>query len=97
MKPTNNDFVTSRMVSKTSFFFRAHVLAVVFVSCCQAFGSVLRETAAAAGAPEGEQLERQMAADIKAKNWNAVEPESPMDFSPFTRGLGYRIGCKTRA
>jgi len=31
------------------------------------------ETPTAAGASDGEKLERQMAADIKAKNWNAVE------------------------
>jgi hypothetical protein len=31
------------------------------------------ETPTAAGASEGEKLERQMAADIRAKNWKAVE------------------------
>ena len=31
------------------------------------------ESSPGAGASEGEKLERQMAADIKAKNWSAVE------------------------
>jgi hypothetical protein len=32
-----------------------------------------QETPSAVGAPDGEKLERQMADDIKAKNWSAVE------------------------
>ena len=73
MKPTSNDFVTSGVVSKNSFSFKPHVLAVVFCFMLSGFWLRAEERSAAAGAPEGEQLERQMAADIKAKNWTAVE------------------------
>ena len=46
--------------------------------CCSCFHVVGRlpprgGDPAAPGASEGEKLERQMAADIKAKNWKAVE------------------------
>src|SRR6476659_877567 len=73
MKPTNNRFVTDRATSKTPFLFSAHVLAVVFCSILSAVCLRAEETPAAPGASEGEKLERQMATDIKAKNWNAVE------------------------
>src|SRR5690349_2053615 len=54
------------------------------VTVCRGLGVVLclslaiacldaRETPSASGAPDGEKLERQMADDIKAKNWTAVE------------------------
>src|SRR6476660_4331643 len=73
MKPTNNRFVTDRVASKTPFLFSAHDLAVVFCFILSAVCLRAEETPAAPGASEGEKLERQMAADIKAKNWNAVE------------------------
>src|SRR5205809_3829361 len=73
MKSTNNEFVTSHVVSKTPFIFSAHVLAVIFCFVLSAVWLRAEEPSVAAGASEGEKLERQMAADIKAKNWNAVE------------------------
>jgi hypothetical protein len=73
MKSTRNEFVTSHVASKTSFLFSAHGLAVVCFSVLSAVSLGADETSAAAGASEGEKLEREMAADIKAKNWNAVE------------------------
>ena len=73
MKTINNEFVTSRVASKTSFLFSAQVLAVVFCFILSAFCVRAEKTTAAAEPSEGEKLERQMAADIKAKNWDAVE------------------------
>jgi len=73
MKATNNQFVTNCVASKTPFSFSAHVSAVVFCFILSAVWLRAEETPAAAGASDGGKLERQMAADIKAKNWNAVE------------------------
>jgi Domain of unknown function (DUF4440) len=73
MKPTNNQLVPGPVTSKTPFPFRAHALVVVFCWTLSAVCLRAEETPAAAGASEGEKLERQMAGDIKAKNWNAVE------------------------
>jgi Domain of unknown function (DUF4440) len=73
MKPINNQFVTGRVPSKTPFSFTARVLAVVFCFILSGVWLRAEETTAAAKASEGETLEREMAADIKAKNWNAVE------------------------
>jgi hypothetical protein len=73
MKPTNKQFVAGRVDSKTRMLFRAHDLAVVLSFILSAVCLCAGETPAAPGASEGEKLERQMAADIKAKNWNAVE------------------------
>jgi hypothetical protein len=62
MKPINNQLVTVR-------------LKLVLVLCLGLSVVCLgaQETPPAIGASDGEKLERQMAADIKAKNWNAVE------------------------
>ena len=73
MKPTNNQFVPGRVASKIPFLFSAHDLAVVLCFILSAVCLRGEEIPAAPGASEGEKLERQMAADIKAKNWNAVE------------------------
>jgi len=73
MKSTRNEFVTSHMTSKTLFLFGAHVSAVVFCFVLSAVSLRAEETSSSLGASEGEKLERQMAADIKAKNWTAVE------------------------
>jgi len=62
MKAINNKFVTVRL---KLVFLLCLSLSVVCVSA--------QETPPAAGVSEGEKLERQMAADIKAKNWRAVE------------------------
>src|SRR5947208_13840546 len=74
MKSTHNEFASSHVTSKTSFLFSARVLAFLFF-CFFLSAVSLRaeETSSSLGASEGEKLERQMAADIKAKNWNAVE------------------------
>ena len=73
MKPTSNQFVPDLVGSKTPFLFSAHDLAVVFCFILSVVCLRAEETPAAPGASAGEKLERQMSADIKAKNWNAVE------------------------
>jgi hypothetical protein len=73
MKPTNNQFVAGRMASKTRTLFRAHDLVVILSFVLSAVCLRAEETPVAPGASQGETLEREMAADIKAKNWNAVE------------------------
>ena len=73
MKPTDNQFFTGRMESKARILFRAHDLAVVLSFVLSAVCLRAEETPAPPTASEGEKLERRMAADIKAKNWNAVE------------------------
>ena len=45
----------------------------------------VQETPAAAGASEGEKMERQMWADFKAKEWKVVESKSPKVFNLFIR------------
>jgi len=73
MKPTNNRFVASGAASKIPFLFSANYSAVVLCFILSAVCLRAEETPAAPGASQGEKLERQMAADIKAKNWKAVE------------------------
>jgi len=86
MKPTNSQFVPGRMASKTPFLFSAHDLAVVLVFMLSAVYLRAEETPAAPGASEGEKLERQMAADIKAKNWKAVESRIADGFQSVRHG-----------
>ena len=62
MKPINNQLVSLRL--KLAFIFCLSLSVV----CLGA-----QETPSAVGASHGEKLEREMANDIKAKNWNAVE------------------------
>src|SRR6266487_2794963 len=73
MKPTNHQFLPGRVSPKVPFLFNAHDLAVVFCFILSAVCLRAEETPTAPGASQGEKLEREMAADIKAKNWNAVE------------------------
>ena len=73
MKPTNNQFVAGRVASRIPSLFSAHYLAVVPSFILSAVSLRAEETSAEPGASAREKLERQMAADIKAKNWNAVE------------------------
>jgi uncharacterized protein DUF4440 len=72
MKPTNNQFVSGRVASKVPFF-SAHGLAVVLSFVLSGVYLSAEETPVTPSASEGEKLEREMAADIKAKNWKAVE------------------------
>jgi hypothetical protein len=73
MNSTDNEFVTTHVSAKTLFFFTGHVLTIIFCFILSAVSLRGEEGSSAATASEGEKLERQMAADIKAKNWNAVE------------------------
>jgi uncharacterized protein DUF4440 len=56
---------------KDLFFVRSFVVSIAAVFILS--GVHAHAEAGATGPSEGEKLERQMAADIKAKNWNAVE------------------------
>jgi Domain of unknown function (DUF4440) len=53
--------------------FSALIFWLLFCLILSAVSLRAQETSSPAGASEGEKLERQMAADIKAKNWKAVE------------------------
>jgi hypothetical protein len=72
MKPTNNQFVSGGVMSKIQFL-SAPYLAVALSVILSAASLRAEQTRATPIASEGEKLEREMAADIKAKNWNAVE------------------------
>ena len=62
MKPINNQLVTVRPT-----------LVLLFCLSLSVVRLGAQETPPTVGASDGEKLERQMADDIKAKNWNAVE------------------------
>jgi hypothetical protein len=72
MKHSSNQFVSRRVASKIRFF-SAHYLAVILCFVLSAIYVGAGEISAPPSSPEGEKLEREMAVDIKAKNWNAVE------------------------
>src|SRR5215467_5342476 len=73
MNSTDNELVTTQVSAKTLFLFTGHALAVVLCFILSAVSLRAEESSSGAGVSEGEKLERQMAADIKAKNWSAVE------------------------
>jgi hypothetical protein len=73
MKTTNHQLIPGSVASRTPFLFSAHDLAVVLCFMLSAVCLHAEEIPAAPRASEGEKLERQMADDLKAKNWNAVE------------------------
>ncbi|PYJ75055.1 MAG: hypothetical protein DME77_10225, partial [Verrucomicrobia bacterium] len=73
MKPTNNQFVANRAVFKNRFAFLTWIVAIVLSWFSAAVCLRAQETPTAAGAAEGEKMERQMWADFKAKDWKAVE------------------------
>ena len=73
MKPTNNQLMISRALLKNRFTFITWTVAIVLSWLLPAVCLRAQETPAAAGASEGEKMERQMWADFKAKNWKAVE------------------------
>jgi hypothetical protein len=82
MKPINNPLLTVRQ--KMPFIF---VLSLSVV-CLGA-----QETLPAVGASDGEKLEGQMANDIKAKNWSAVEARIARGFqSVHPDGIRDRAG-----
>src|SRR5881394_4152406 len=62
MKPTKNKFA-----------FLTWIVAIVLSWLSAAVCLRAQETPPAAGAAEGEKMERQMWADFKAKDWKAVE------------------------
>jgi hypothetical protein len=62
-------------------------LAFAVIVCLRfsTFWAQAQATATASEASEGEKLERQMASDIQAKNWKAVEARIADGFNPFTQ------------
>jgi predicted carbohydrate-binding protein with CBM5 and CBM33 domain len=60
-------------VSENVFSFTGSILSVAAVLTLSAASAHSQLETPVAGTSEGEKLERQMSADIKAKNWQAVE------------------------
>jgi Domain of unknown function (DUF4440) len=73
MSPISYQFHVVRQASKTRFFRSSCVLSVGLSLLASAVCLRAQETPTAAGASEGEKMERQMWADFKAKDWKAVE------------------------
>jgi hypothetical protein len=73
MSSITHQFHAVSQAPKTRFFCSSCVLSVALSLLASPVCLGAQETPTAAGASEGEKLERQMSADIKAKNWNAVE------------------------
>jgi hypothetical protein len=73
MKRTNNQLFARRALLKNRFTFITWTVAIVLSWFLPAVWLRAEETPAAAGAAEGEKMERQMWADFKAKEWKAVE------------------------
>jgi hypothetical protein len=73
MKLLIDQLLANYSASKNSFSSSRFVLTAATVLTLSAASVYSRPQTPFAGASEGEKLERQMSADIKAKNWNAVE------------------------
>jgi len=73
MKAHMNQHLAGRRSSGNSFSLSAVTLSLAAVSVFWAVCLHAEPQTAVAGASEGEKLEREMATDIKAKNWTAVE------------------------
>ena len=73
MNPVTHRFPTTRAGSKTRLVCGPYLLSVALSLMVPAVCLRAQETPTAAGAAEGEKMERQMWADFKAKDWKAVE------------------------
>ena|SRR6266571_2846439 len=73
MNPITHRFPATHAGSKTRLFRSCCLLSVALSLLVPAACLRAQETPAAAGAAEGEKMERQMWADFKAKEWKAVE------------------------
>jgi Domain of unknown function (DUF4440) len=73
MSEITYQFHAVRQASKTRFFCSSCVLSVALSVLASAVCLRAQETPTAAGASEGEKMERQMWADFKAKEWKVVE------------------------
>jgi hypothetical protein len=80
MKAHMSQHLAGRRLSGNSFSLSAVILSVAAVSVLSAVCLHAERQTAVAGASEGEKLEREMAADIKAKNWTAVERRIAEEF-----------------
>src|SRR5215472_9580337 len=73
MKPTNNQVDTGHAVLKNRFTQFTRMLPIILSLAGSVVCVHAQQESPAGGASEGERLERQMAADIRAKDWKAVE------------------------
>src|SRR6266705_6408127 len=73
MHPTNHQFFATRARSKTRLLRGCWLLTITLSLIAPAACLRAQEKPAAAGAAEGEKMERQMWADFKAKDWKVVE------------------------
>src|SRR5215472_16445704 len=73
MKPTNNQVDTGHAVLKNRFTQFTRMLPIILSLAGSVVCVHAQQESPAGGASEGERLERQMATDIRAKNWKAVE------------------------
>jgi Domain of unknown function (DUF4440) len=80
MSPITYQFRAVREGSKTRFFCRNVFLSVALSLLASAVCLRAQEPPAAAGASEGEKMERQMWADFKAKEWKVVESKIAKGF-----------------
>jgi len=71
--PITYQFHAVRQASKTRLFCSRCVLSVALSLLASAVCLRAQETPTAAGASEGEKMEREMWADFKAKEWKVVE------------------------
>jgi len=85
MSPITYQFHAVRQ-TKTRLFCSSCVLSVALSLLASAVCLRVQETPAAAGASEGEKMERQMWADFKAKEWKVVESKIAERFSIYSSG-----------
>jgi len=74
MNPTHNRLLASRAAPQNRLPLGVYALAVIsYLALSAVCLRAQSETPIAAGASEGEKMERQMWADFKAKDWKVVE------------------------
>jgi len=73
MSPITYQFHAVRQTLKTRFFCSSCVLSLALSLLASAVCLRAQETPAAAGASEGEKMEREMWGNFKAKDWKVVE------------------------
>jgi len=93
MNAINNRSFLHRARPKTSSFITACAVSAALSLSSSAVCLRAKSDTSSAGASEGEQLERQMSADIKAKDWKAVESKIAEGFqSVHPDGARDRVG-----
>jgi hypothetical protein len=93
MNPIIHPFFAAPAESKNPFFSSAFILAWILSLIWSPICLHAQETPTAAGAAEGEKMERQMWADFKAKDWKTVESKIAEGFqSIHPDGARDRVG-----